>query len=162
LLTVLIISGKEGVGDYVDLIKNILNKCKFPIQIISVCGKNKTKKLKLEEFSINLSKKIKLKILGLVPHKELMTLMSFSDVLVTKAGGVTPIETIKIGVPLVLLSVISGHENKNALFFKRLGVAKLADNLEDIGEYVRNILTNLHEKETIYKVQEEFRKNFNE
>jgi hypothetical protein len=51
---------------------------------------------------------------------------------------------------------------KTLFFFKRLGVAKLADNLEDIGEYVRNILTNLHEKETIYKVQEEFRKNFNE
>jgi processive 1,2-diacylglycerol beta-glucosyltransferase len=48
LPTILIISGKEGVGDYIDLIENIIKKCSFPVQIIAVCRKNKIQKLKLK------------------------------------------------------------------------------------------------------------------
>jgi processive 1,2-diacylglycerol beta-glucosyltransferase len=132
------------------------------VQIIAVCGKNKIQKLKLKEYKINLSQNIKLKILGLVPHNELMALMSFSDVVITKAGGVTPIEVIKISSALVLLNVIAGYERKNALFLKNLGVAKLADNTEEVGKYANAILSSNEEKEKLYKAQEEFRKNFNE
>ncbi|GAX88380.1 conserved hypothetical protein [Lebetimonas natsushimae] len=162
LPTVLIISGKEGVGNYVELIKNIVEICDFPMQIIAVCGKNKIQQLKLEGYKCNLSKNIKLKILGLIPHSELMGIMSFSNVLITKAGGVTPIEAIKVGIPLILLNVIAGHEKKNALFLKRLGVAKLSDNINDTGKYVKSILSSEEEKEKMYKAQEKFRKNFNE
>jgi UDP-N-acetylglucosamine:LPS N-acetylglucosamine transferase len=162
LPTVLIISGKEGVGDYVKLVENIIKICNFSMQIITVCGKNKTQQLKLKEYNKNLSKKIKLKVLGLVPHNDLMGLMSFSSVLITKAGGVTPIEAINICIPIILLNIIAGREKKNALFLKRLGVVKLVDNIEDVGKYVKLVLNSNEEKEKLYKAQEEFRKNFNE
>jgi processive 1,2-diacylglycerol beta-glucosyltransferase len=124
LPTVLIISGKEGVGDYVKLVENIIKICNFSMQIVTVCGKNKTQQLKLKEYKINLSQKIKLKVLGLVPHNDLMGLMSFSSVLITKAGGVTPIEAINISIPIILLNIIVGHEKKKCFVFKTFRCCK--------------------------------------
>ncbi len=157
---ILLTFGKEGIGNYTTLIKNIISHYKKPLQIIAVCGKNKKQRFLLKRLKKNLSNKVDLKIFSLLSHDDLMSLMSIADILITKAGGLTPVEAFSIGVPTILLNIISGHERKNASFFARLGVAKLAADTNQAAKLLQMFLSNPQEKEAMCKAQKKFKENF--
>jgi hypothetical protein len=84
-----------------------------------------------------------------------------ADVLITKAGGLTPAEAFTIGVPTILLDVISGHERENAALFVRQGLASFAGNAEDAGKLVEEILTDPVQREEILTAQRQYRERMN-
>ncbi|WP_024788213.1 MULTISPECIES: MGDG synthase family glycosyltransferase [unclassified Lebetimonas] len=157
---VLITSGKEGVGNYAALVKDIVAHYKGALQIVAVCGKNKKQQFLLKTLKKNLPDNVKLKIFSLLTHDDLLSLMNIADVLITKAGGLTPVEAFSIGVPTILLNILSGHERENASFFARLGVAKLASNTNQAAELLQTFLFNPAEKEAICRAQKKFKENF--
>jgi len=159
LATVLITSGKEGVGDYVALIKGILYYYRGAVQIIAICGKNTRQQALLETLQNRLSNMVKLKVFGLVSHDDLLAWMRLADVLITKAGGLTPVEAFTLGTPTILLDVVSGHERENAALFARLGVAKLAADATQAGELTHTLLLDPEQREAMCHAQKEFREN---
>ena len=157
--TVLIASGKEGVGDYAAVIKSLASHHADAIQIIAVCGTNERQQALLAKLQKQLPEPVTLKVRGLVPHADLMDWMRAADLLVTKAGGLTPSEAFAVGTPTILLNVVSGHERENAAFFARLGVAELADNPAHAGELAAAVLSSPERREAMCRAQRIFQES---
>ena len=62
-------------------------------------------------------------------------LMSISDLVVTKPGGLTTTESLASGLPIVVINPIPGQEEENATYLEKHKVAiwiKKNDNVEEI------------------------------
>ncbi len=157
--TVLITSGKEGVGDYAVVVESLARHHRGPLQIIAVCGANARQQALLTAQRDRLPDPVTLKVLGLASHADLLAWMRAADLLITKAGGMTPAEAFALGTPTILLDVVSGHERENAALFVRLGVAELADNLTQTGELAAALLSNPDRREAMRRAQCAFRES---
>jgi UDP-N-acetylglucosamine:LPS N-acetylglucosamine transferase len=151
--TVLITSGKEGVGDYALVVESLARHHPGPLQIIAVCGANARQQALLTALQKRLPEPVVLKVCGLVPHADLLTWMRAADLLITKAGGMTPAEAFAVGTPTLLLDVVSGHERENAALFVRLGVADLADTLAQAGELAAAVLASPERQAAMRRAQ---------
>ncbi|MFZ3126105.1 MAG: glycosyltransferase [Acidovorax sp.] len=151
--TVLITSGKEGIGDYALVVESLARHHAGPLQIIAVCGANARQQALLTALQKRLPEAVALKVCGLVPHADLLAWMGAADLLITKAGGMTPAEAFAIGIPTILLDVVSGHERENAALFVRLGVADLADTLAQAGELAAAVLASPERQAAMRRAQ---------
>lgn len=108
LFTVLIVSGGFGVGPILELTAQLGN-ADVSIQLIVVCGKNE----KLHGDVLNISSKLKrpCKVYGF--SRNMHELMSVSDVIITKSGGITVSEALSFSLPMIIISPILGQETKN-------------------------------------------------
>ncbi len=135
--TILFFGGGEfGLGKtrtveiFENFVKYTLNK---PIQIIGIAGKNE--KMKNAFTSIvekyNCEKNVKiLEFTNQVPE-----LMSISNLVVTKPGGMTTTESLASHLPMIIINPIPGQEEENAQFLESNNIAiwlKKNDNIESI------------------------------
>ncbi|MDD5336662.1 MAG: glycosyltransferase [Rhodoferax sp.] len=161
--TVLITSCKEGVGDYALVVESLARHHQGPLQIIAVCGANARQQALLNVLRTALQKRlpdpVTLKVCGLVPHADLLAWMRAANLLITKAGGMTPAEAFAVGTPTILLDVVSGHERENAALFVRLGVAELADTLAQAGELAAAVLADPQRQAAMRRAQRAFHDN---
>ncbi len=114
--TVLLMSGSMGFGR-LDTIVRQLDKIPSDFQIIVVCGKNEEAKETVDRMK---TKKTVITY-GFTDNVEL--LMSASDCIVTKPGGLTTSEALAKGLPLILVNPIPGQEERNVEFLLNNGVA---------------------------------------
>jgi processive 1,2-diacylglycerol beta-glucosyltransferase len=63
-------------------------------------------------------------------------LMQVSDVLVTKAGGVTMMEALAMGLPMVLYGNIPGQEELNAQHVASHGAGIIARTVRDVQQAI--------------------------
>jgi processive 1,2-diacylglycerol beta-glucosyltransferase len=161
LQTVLIAGGKEGLCDYQGVISKLSNDYDKPLQVLALCGMNTRKQKAVERQSQSIQSPILIHAIGFVPHHDLIALMHSADILVTKAGGLTPSEAFTIGLPTVLLDVIRGHEHENATLFVKLGVALLALNSLEAGTMVMQLLHNESSRQQMIQKQKLFSENSN-
>ena len=159
--TVLITGGKEGAVDYIAAVKSLSKDFKGPLQIIAACGLNSRQRAGLNTLRRNLPGRIMVKILGLVPRDEILSLMRCCEVLLTKAGGMTPTEAFATGIPTILLDVVSGHERENARMFRRMGLAKVVGNAQQAGIAAATLLATPDRADKLLKAQAKFRGNAN-
>ena len=157
--TLLLTGGKEGAGDYAGVIGSVVRHCPGRLQIIAVCGANSRRYGALAELRERLPERVALKPLGLLPRSDMVSCMAAADILVTKAGGMTPAEAFALGVPTVLLDVISGHERENAALFQRQGLARFAASVDDAGKYAMELLCDPAQREAMLRAQREFRQS---
>jgi len=105
------------------------------IQIIAIAGRNKNMKEKFEELVENTSREDTIKILEYT--NKVPELMSISDLVVTKPGGLTTTESLASGLPIIVINPIPGQEEENAEFLEQNGVGiwiKKEDNVKEILE----------------------------
>lgn len=159
--TVLLVFGKEGVGDYAGLIDGLARKIGGALQIIAICGTNARQRARLEALRQRLRREVLLKVTGVAPHTELLSWMRAADVIITKAGGLTPAEAFTLGTPTVLLDVVGGHERDNASLFVRLGVAALADDAEHAAGLTCELLLDPNRVAAMRHAQRQFRESAN-
>ncbi len=159
--TLLLTGGKEGAGDYPAVVESIARHCHGRVQIIAVCGRNAKQQTLLAALQERLPPPVTLKVLGLISHLEMLSYMRAVDLLISKAGGMTPAEAFAMGLPTILLDVVSGHERENAAFFLRLGVAELAADPERAGELTAVLLNNPGKAEAMRRAQRAFRESAN-
>jgi len=114
--TVLVMGGSMGFGDITSNVK-MLDALDVDFQIMVVCGNNK--KLFDELSSIEFSKTVK--VFGFVNNVDV--LMSASDCIITKPGGLTTSESLTKQLPLIIVNPIPGHEDRNVEFLLNNGAA---------------------------------------
>ena len=149
--TVLLSAGAFGVStDFSKLIGKILLK-NNDTQIVVICGKNRELKNELE---MNYAEQERVKILGYTEN--MREWMQTADVLITKAGGVTISEALASNIPLILFNPVPGQEMENAIYFKKNGMAKIAENLEE----VLDCLEELFFENNIKKIKYSMTKNY--
>jgi processive 1,2-diacylglycerol beta-glucosyltransferase len=81
-----------------------------------------------------------IRVLDYVP--DIHRLMAASDVLVTKAGGMTLAEGMAAGLPLVLFGSLPGQERRNERFATRNGIALVAGSTADLARTLERALTD--------------------
>lgn len=69
---------------------------------------------------------------------DLPTLMASADCLIQNAGGMTCLEAMEVGLPIVMFDPILGHGEFNALVMEQSGVARWARNEEALGDVLRS------------------------
>lgn len=132
--TVLFFAGGEqgfGKDKIFNMLKSIIEA--FPnLQVIAISGKNEKMKQQFDNLVLktNSDKTVKvLKYTNKIPE-----LMSVSDLVITKPGGLTTTESLASGLPIIVINPIPGQEEENAEFLEKKGVGiwiKKNDNIED-------------------------------
>ncbi len=101
--TVLIATGGIGVGP----IEEIAGSLKDEAQLLIVCGHNESLRKRLEA-----KNHPQIRLFGFIDYME--RLMAASDLMVTKAGGLSVTEALVKGLPMTFFFLIPGQETINA------------------------------------------------
>jgi processive 1,2-diacylglycerol beta-glucosyltransferase len=124
--TVLLMSGEYGIGNIKELCKRLI---KLPLQLIVICGNNKQLYRKVTELK-DKTKATNILCLGFTD--QVHNLMSISDVLIGKAGGITVSEAMTMGLPLIIYRPIPGQESFNVDYLVTEGAALYARHKDDV------------------------------
>lgn len=139
--TILFFGGGEyGLGK--DKTVSILNTLAdfSNIQVIAIAGKNEKMK---QEFEKIVNQKHKEKTIKVLPFTDKVPeLMSISDLVITKPGGLTVSESLASHLPLVVINPIPGQEEENAEFLEKAGCAIWLKKEDDPQKVLSTILTN--------------------
>jgi processive 1,2-diacylglycerol beta-glucosyltransferase len=144
--TVLLMGGSMGALSYEKIIREI--SASFAraggenIQIIAVCGRNKTKAAELEAWhgSANFPNNVSLRVTGFIDQEKLRNLQNASDLIISKPGGLTTFELLTTEKPVIMAGSIGIQEQFNAKYVQKEGAALYASNINGIGAMVYSVL----------------------
>lgn len=149
--TVLLMGGSFGAGNILEVLKQLLGVDE-DIQIIIVCGRNLSLHHKLDKFLRDHPHHKTIALLGYT--NKMNYLMSMSDCIVTKPGGLTVTECILKQLPMIVPFYIPGQEEDNLDFLLNNGLAikpthgselrTLIKNLYDYPEKLQRIRQNMN------------------
>jgi len=118
-----------------EIVKRIckqLGDSQVPIQGMIVCGKNEKLYHSLEDLNVQ-TRNLILRF-GYVQNVE--ELMEVSDLIITKAGGLTVTEALTKHLPLLIFKPIPGQEVENAQYVQRLGAGHVAGTEEELEQLI--------------------------
>ena len=112
------------------------------LQIVAISGKNEKMKDSFEEIVSKYNFFDDVKIIGF--SNEIPELMSISDLVVTKPGGLTTSESLASHLPMVIINPIPGQEEENAEFLESNGIAVWIKKSDNSNEIIENLLNDTH------------------
>ena len=149
LKTVLFFAGgkmglaRKNIFDFMECLSNSFHD----IQIVAISGKNK----KVYDRFISIANGHEnIKIIEFTD--KVAQLMSISDLVITKPGGITSTEALSSNLPMLLINPIPGQEEENAEFLESSKVArwlKMSESFEKVmnevinDEYLENLRENI-------------------
>jgi len=130
---VLVMGGGHGIGPIEKLITT-LDKDSRNMRLLVVAGINKKlfKILNKKRFTKNVH------VFGYVEHID--KLMTVSDMIITKPGGITTSEALAKNVPMIIIKPLPGQEQNNTKFLLKMGVAEKADSVKQTVEKLHSLL----------------------
>ncbi|HNX81258.1 MAG TPA: glycosyltransferase [Candidatus Omnitrophota bacterium] len=135
VFTLLIMGGGQGLGP-VKIIAKSLDELHGDFQTIFVCGTNK----RLYNSLVRKKKKFKHRYFPLGYATNVNELMSVSDVIVTKPGGITTAEALSKRLPMVIVKPIPGQEANNTAFLTSKGAAAKVTNPKEIALLLQDLI----------------------
>ena len=137
--TVLVTSGGNTVGPFGAVVEALLGlEAAVPgrLQLLVMCGEDERTRARLEQRANGGPMPARVfGFIDMVPE-----FMGASDLVVAKAGGLTVMEALSRGLPLILYHAIPGQERSNARYVVRHGAAILAGHPADVATEVRRYL----------------------
>jgi len=133
--TVFMLSGGFGVGPMEDMLL-FLCACKCDIQVITVCGHNKAAYNNIDA----IRSKLNYPIILFGFSDKIAELMAVSDLMITKAGGISVTEALNMNLPMILFASIPGQETWNEELLVKAGAAEKAASIKAIPEIVNRLL----------------------
>ena len=110
------------------------------IQIVAISGKNSKMKENFENLVEEFNKEDNVKILEYTD--KVPELMSISDLVVTKPGGLTTTESLASGLPIVVINPIPGQEEENATYLEENKVAIWIKKDDDIEKILNDLFSS--------------------
>ncbi|MPN11656.1 Processive diacylglycerol beta-glucosyltransferase [bioreactor metagenome] len=135
--------GAYGVLGGIKKMCQLLADSDMPVQSLIVCGQDE--KLYKSMDGIVAEAKNPMHLFGYVHNVE--ELMAVSDIIVTKAGGLTVSEALTRHLPMLIYKPIPGQEEENARFVQRIGAGLVVETEEELEETVHRLLNNPQEIE---------------
>jgi processive 1,2-diacylglycerol beta-glucosyltransferase len=124
----LIVTGSWGVGDVAATARSL---CRGEILPVVLCGRNEALRRELEAEGI--------RAIGWTD--DVRTLYAAADVVVHNAGGLSSLEAMAAGVPVVGHACLPGHGGRNARAMADAGVAAYATDGADLVRIVHELAT---------------------
>jgi processive 1,2-diacylglycerol beta-glucosyltransferase len=146
--TILIMGGSQGIGAMEEVVKGIMSEKQHNYQLLVITGTNKKLYAKISRMAR--SGRGDIKVFPYVENTD--ELMEASDVIITKAGGLTTAEALVKELPVLIVNPIPGHERMNTDYLVGEGAAiELEDFSKAPGEInrlfdSRKILDDMREK----------------
>lgn len=128
--------GGLGLGKSEVIFEELINS-DYDFQIIAVTGKNEKQKERFEAIANRSNKNIT--VLGFTD--KVPELMSASDFVITKPGGLTSTECLAMCKPMIIINPIPGQEEQNSIYFTNNGTALRTYKNEPL-EHVLDIVMN--------------------
>lgn len=132
----MIMGGAYGVLDGARKVCRILADSEVPVQSLIVCGRDE----KLYKSLDGIVAEAKNPILRFGYVRNVEELMTVSDVIITKAGGLTVSEALTKHLPLLIYKPIPGQEEENAHFVQRMGAGRVVNTEEELEETLKHLL----------------------
>ena len=134
-LTAVLVGGGEGMGP-LGKIAEAIDKAHLPLQLVIICGRNRTLMSQLKAAQWNN-----------VTHiygfsQEMATLMRAADFLISKAGPGTISEAFIAGLPIILYSKMPGQEDGNVDYVVGEGAGVWAPDPEKVVNTLRDWINN--------------------
>lgn len=140
--TTLLMGGGFGLGNIKESLDYIASY-NSDMQIIAITGKNKS----LYNYLSNIENS-NIKVFGYVDN--IHELMSVSDLIVTKPGGITVTEALSKELPIIISYSLPGQEQRNTEYILNNSIGMVANNPTSLLSCI-NTLKNDHEKYTQLK-----------
>lgn len=128
--------GKSRTFDVFDRIMKTFQE----IQMIAIAGKNEKMKARFQKIVEENDANKRVKVLSFT--NQIPELMSISDLVISKPGGMTTSECLASGLPMIIMNPIPGQEEENAIFLEEHGVGIWLRRGADISEILHNLLSN--------------------
>jgi UDP-N-acetylglucosamine:LPS N-acetylglucosamine transferase len=135
---ILMAGGGDGLPKGINTLRS-LAKSSLDIEIAFVSGKNK-EQLKAAKKIVKKTKDKKITVYGFVDF--MYELMSMADVVITKGGPATVLETLMLRKPLILTNYIYGQERGNLDFVKNNQLGHYISSGEEVIEAVRDFISD--------------------
>lgn len=136
----LLMSGSLGLNQIFTVLKELVKNTN-KLRITVVCGKNsRLRKSLLEYTEKNSFPDKKIHILGFT--KDISYLMDYSDVIISKPGGLTVTEAVVKNIPLIIPFVIPGQEKENLDFLKEGGYSLSVDSMEELNPLIDRLIAS--------------------
>lgn len=136
---ILLMSGSMGLKDISYVLDELL-KNDNKLRITVVCGNNKNLKHNLMKHCTKEYKDKKLHILGF--SNDISSFMEYSDVIISKPGGLTVTESIAKNLPLIIPFAIPGQEKENTEFLTKEGYAFHVNDMKEINPIIDSLIEN--------------------
>lgn len=135
--TILIMGGGQGLGPIHGIIDS-LDSLERKVQMIVVTGTNK-------KLYSSVKKKIEKCASRIVLYgyaSNVQELMSVSDIIITKPGGITTSEVLAKRIPMIIANPLPGQEANNTAYLTEKGAAIKIDDARQIGAVVDDLFAH--------------------
>jgi processive 1,2-diacylglycerol beta-glucosyltransferase len=139
--TILVSAGGFGVGRVEDLF-SCLCELQHDAQAVILCGRNEELKKKLDKLAAKRPENCRVSFKNLGFTTQVDELMSASDILLGKPGGLTTSEALSKGLVFVIVNPIPGQEERNSDHLLEEGVAIRCNNLPALAYKVDALLAD--------------------
>jgi processive 1,2-diacylglycerol beta-glucosyltransferase len=139
--TILLSAGGFGVGS-VDALVNSLLPLKNRAQIVAICGRNEELKKRLSRLASRIKPDATVTLKPFGYTKEMDELMTASDLVIGKPGGLTTSEALAKGLVFVIVNPIPGQEERNSDHLLEGAVAIRCNNLPTIAYKLDRLLAD--------------------
>lgn len=149
--TILFFGGGEyglGKSKTFNIFENLI-QANENMQVIAISGKNPEMKKEFENIIEKHNKSNCVKLLSYT--NKVPELMSISDLVVTKPGGLTTSESLASCLPMVIINPIPGQEKENAEFLENHGIAVWIKNSNESKMIFELLLSNKEKLEDMKK-----------
>lgn len=142
LKTVLFFAGGEyGLGkNRTEEIFNVLVNNFSNLQVIAIAGRNVEMKENFEKIVSDAGKENTIKVLPFTD--KVPELMSISNLVITKPGGLTTSESLISGLPMLIINPLPGQEEQNAEFLENNRIGVWLKKHDNINEVLNNFINN--------------------
>jgi processive 1,2-diacylglycerol beta-glucosyltransferase len=137
--TILLSAGGFGVGS-VDALVSSLLPLQHRAQIVAICGRNEELKKRLTKLAARTKPDATVLLKPFGYTKEMDELMTASDLVLGKPGGLTTSEALAKGLVFVIVNPIPGQEERNSDHLLEGGVAIRCNNLPTLAYKLDRLL----------------------
>src|SRR5689334_6328071 len=139
--TILLSAGGFGVGS-VDALIAALMPLQHRAQIVAICGRNEELKERLSRQAARLKPEANVLVKPFGYTKEMDELMTASDIVLGKPGGLTTCEALAKGLAFVIVNPIPGQEERNSDHLLEAGVGIRCNNLPTLAYKLDHLLSD--------------------
>jgi processive 1,2-diacylglycerol beta-glucosyltransferase len=140
--TILLSAGGFGVGSIDALVSSLL-PLQHRAQIVAICGRNEELKKRLTRLAARMKPDATVLLKPFGYTKEMDELMTASDIVLGKPGGLTTSEALAKGLVFVIVNPIPGQEERNSDHLLEGGVAIRCNNLQTLTYKLDRLLGDL-------------------
>ena len=139
--TILLSAGGFGVGS-VDALIAALMQLQHRSQVVAICGRNEELKERLTREASQLKPDANVLVKPFGYTKEMDELMTASDLVLGKPGGLTTCEALAKGLAFVIVNPIPGQEERNSDHLLEAGVGIRSNNLPTLAYKLDRLLAD--------------------